>query len=156
MQPKIIESEEKHIVGMRLRIKPGEERTAELWRGFMPRRAEIAQRSSSDYISMHIFENPGRPEMVIEKWAAVEVRDAGTVPEAMESFTIPAGTYLVFMHHGPASTFMKTLRFITDTWLPASGYEEDDRPQFEILSEEYRPDDPAAAEQVWLPVRKRA
>jgi AraC family transcriptional regulator len=39
-------------------------------------------------------------------------------------------------------------------WLPASGYELDDRPHFEILGERYKNNDPDSEEELWFPVRK--
>jgi AraC family transcriptional regulator len=38
--------------------------------------------------------------------------------------------------------------------LPASGYELDDRPHFEILGERYKNNDPDSEEELWFPVRK--
>lgn len=44
-------------------------------------------------------------------------------------------------------------RYIFGTWLPASGYVLDDRPHFEVLGPGYRPDDPEAEEDIFIPIR---
>lgn len=71
----------------------------------------------------------------------------------MEVFTLPEGKYAVFIHKGPASTFMQTLTYIYETWLPESPYVIDDRPHFERLQEGYHPADAEAEEEVWVPIR---
>lgn len=59
----------------------------------------------------------------------------------------------MFIHRGGPATFPEAARYFFGGWLPQSGYEADDRPHFEILSQECRPDDPEAEEEVWVPVR---
>jgi AraC family transcriptional regulator len=46
------------------------------------------------------------------------------------------------------------MSYIFQTWLPASGYEYDNREQFEIMGEKYHHMDPRSEEEVWIPVRK--
>jgi AraC family transcriptional regulator len=55
-------------------------------------------------------------------------------------------------HHGPA-TDVSTFEYIFARWLPASGYALDGRPHFEVLPADYRPLDPDAREEIWIPVR---
>ncbi|MEO0528391.1 MAG: GyrI-like domain-containing protein, partial [Bacteroidota bacterium] len=75
-------------------------------------------------------------------------------PMGMETYTISGGTYAVFVHKGPASTFGNTMGYIFNVWMPKSGYRLDGREHFEILTETYRPNDPDAKEEVWVPVMK--
>ena len=93
------------------------------------------------------------PTTVFEKWAVVQVLAHDSVPDGMESYTLPGGQYAVFIHNGPASAAPKTMQHIFGTWLPDSGYELDDREHFEILPDGYDPFDQHAHEEVWIPIR---
>ena len=160
MRPPRLETlEEKKLVGMWRKMTFADHRVRELWRTFRPRVSEVRHRLSRDFISMKVFEEPvdgaPGPDTVFEQWAAVEVDRIDDVPEGMDGYTLPGGIYAVFTHEGPASAFARTTRYIFGSWLPSSEYTLDDRPQFEVMGEDYRPDDPDAEEEFWIPVRVR-
>ncbi len=46
------------------------------------------------------------------------------------------------------AAFPDAARHFFGVWRPRSDYEADDRPPVEIMSQEYRPDDPEAEEEV--------
>ncbi len=132
-------------------------KTAELWKKFMPRRSEVSNRSSSEYISMQVYEkdqsNLFSPTTLFEKWAAVEVLTQEDIPDDMEPYFLNGGKYAVFIHKGPASEFPKTMQYIFGSWLPRSEYELDNREHFEILPEDYSPTASDTREEVWVPVK---
>jgi len=132
------------------------ENTAKLWRRFMPRRREIHARVGSDVISMRVFHRsesePLTAATPFDEWAAVEVSNVEEVPEGMEPFLLPGGTYAVFVHRGPASTFAQTAGYIFGDWLPNSDYELDDRPHLAVMGVDYRAEDEGAEEEIWIPV----
>lgn len=132
-----------------------ENRTMELWQRFMPRRKEIKNRTSSDYISMQKYDENRPPslDLLFEKWATVEVSSFSEVPADMETYTLQGGKYAVFSHHGPASAAAKTMQFIFSEWLPKSVYQLDNREHFEILPDGYNPMDPEANEEIWIPIK---
>lgn len=39
------------------------------------------------------------------------------------------------------------------TWLPASDYNLDNRPHFEVLGEKYKNNDPTSEEEIWIPIK---
>lgn len=134
--------------------------TVRLWKTLMPRRREISNRLTNDYISMQVYSKPGlritekfSPETRFDKWAAVEVADFSEVPDGMQTYLLGGGRYAVFLHRGPASQFLATLRFIYGEWLPASGYAVDDREHFEVLQEGWNPLDEQGQEHVFVPIR---
>ena len=133
------------------------DKTAALWQKFMPRRAEVGNRATSEYISMQIFEKTEKnifsATALFEKWATVEVSTFPAVPSGMESYSLQGGKYAVFIHNGPANAFARTMRHIFGEWLPNSAYERDNREHFEILPEDYSPVDPNAKEEVWVPIK---
>lgn len=152
-----------HIVGVGKVMSIASDTTVSLWRTFMPRRGEIVGRVSTSYVSMRVHLKPGMsvaemfaPDTEFQKWAAVEVTGGTAVPDGMHSRTLDGGLYAVFTHKGPASRFADTLRYIFGAWLPSSEYELDDREQFEIVPEGWRPDDANASEEIYIPVRKAA
>jgi len=155
--PRIEQQPSQWLVGMSLEMSRTEDRTGELWGSFMPRRHEVLQRLNTDFWSMQVF--PGGPEQLYDpgaqftKWAAVAVVDNDTpIPAQMQAYELTGGLYAVFMHTGPA-TDSSTFEYIFSQWLPNSSYTLDDREHFEVLPEHYRPMDPLAQEEIWIPVR---
>lgn len=162
MKPRIETLQAKKLVGIGAPMSQADDSTPQLWRSLMPRRAEIANRSTREHISMRVYGKAGMPleemfapETVYEKWAAVEVGDHDTIPDGMRGYSLGGGLYAVFVHRGPASAFVLTMRHIFEEWLPASEYELDDREHFEVLQEDWSPTDPNAQEEIWIPIRPR-
>lgn len=157
MQPRIIKSSEKNLIGKKLRMTFANNRTLELWQSFMPRRKEIINKLSPELFSIQVyppsFDFTGfNLNLEFVKWAAIEVPDFKTIPGGMETFTLPGGLYAVF-HYKGLSTETEIFRYIFGTWLPGSGYILDNGPHFEILGEKYRNNDPNSEEEIWIPVK---
>lgn len=131
---------------------------AELWKSFIPYRKKIANNLNNDLISMAVYgENhfsDYNPTNEFEKWAAIEVSDFDNVPVEMETFELPGGLYAVF-HYKGLNTDYGIFQYIFSTWLPASGYELDNRPHFEVLSENYKNNDPESEEEIWVPITEK-
>jgi AraC family transcriptional regulator len=147
----------KILVGIHKTMSLADNKTPELWQQFMPRRAEVKNRASSEYISMQVYsrheEELFSPSVLFEKWALVEVVKHEDIPDGMEPYFLDGGKYAVFIHNGPASAAPETMRYIFGQWLPDSEYELDNREHFEILPEGYSPVDPNAREEVWIPLK---
>jgi len=93
---------EKKLIGMRVKTSFSKNRTTELWQSFMPRSKEILNSVSADLISLQIYNDSFgisefNPAIEFEKWALSEVSDFDGVPDNMESFTLTAGLYAVFL-----------------------------------------------------------
>lgn len=158
MKVRIEKLSEKKLVGKHLTMSLSENRTAELWRSFMPQRKEIKNTLSADLFSLQEYDDSYsfsefNPNATFEKWAAVEVPDFTTVPEGIELLTLPGGLYAVFEYKGASSQGAAVFRYIFETWLPNSDYELDSRPHFEVLGEKYKNDDPASEEEIWIPIK---
>jgi AraC family transcriptional regulator len=157
MQPRLENLSEKKLIGKRLTMSLADNRTAELWRGFMPRRREIRNNLNTDLISMQVYDHPldsGNLHQTFEKWAAVEVSDFETIPDGLETFTLTGGLYAVF-HYKGSSTDTRIFQYIFGTWLPESGYILDHRPHFEILGDRYKNADPDSEEDIWIPIQPK-
>lgn len=147
----------KRLIGKRMKMSLSANKTGELWQSFMQRRKEIKNTIGNDLYSMQVYDPmyfvDFNPDAEFEKWAAIEVADFDQIPSEMESCILPGGLYAVFLHKGSASTGPKTFQYIFGTWLPDSGYALDNRPQFEILGEKYKNEDPDSEEEIWIPVK---
>jgi AraC family transcriptional regulator len=158
MEPKIVLSSERKIIGKRISMCLADNKTFELWKGFMVKREEITNKLSSDLISLQIY-SPNHfrdfdPNKIFEKWAAVEVTDFDNVPHDLETFIIPAGLYAVFKYKG-LSTDQSIFRYIFGEWLPNSDYMMDNRPHFELLGYKYKNNDLSSEEDIWIPIEEK-
>lgn len=149
--------EDKILCGLSMQMSVADDKTKALWSSFMPQRAMIHNKKNTDFYSLQVYHkafdyNNFNPNETFHKWAAVEVRDIKSIPNQLQFFTLYGGLYAVFIHRGTPQVFHKTLQFIFENWLPSSDYQIDNRPHFELLSENYRPDDPSATEEVWIPI----
>src|SRR6187402_1338816 len=157
--PKIILNPAKKLVGMRLTMSFADNKTPELWRSFMPRRKEIGNVLNTDLYSVQLYSpsffSAFNPVAAFDKWAAVEVADFSGVGDGMETLVIPPGLYAVFIYKGMPAAAESFFTAIFREWLPASAYELDDRPHFEILGDKYLNNDASSEEEVWIPIRKQ-
>ena len=160
MEPEIEILTEKKLVGKSMKMTLSDNKTGELWRGFMQRRKEIKNNLSTELFSVQVCDQQSDSEKFNQdtpfvKWAAVEVPDFDVIPVDMQSLILPGGLYAVFLHRGAAATGPETFRYIFGKWFPDSGYSPDNRPHFEILGEKYKNDDPDSEEEIWIPIKPK-
>lgn len=160
MQPLIKTLTEKKLVGQFIEMSFIENKTFQLWSGFMPKKKEIKNVINANLYSLevyphHYFDNFD-PKIEFQKWATVEVSDYNDVPSEMKTLIVPNGVYAVFLHLGPATEAHKTYNYIFAEWLPNSEYVVDERPHFAVMNERYKKDDPTSEEEIWIPIKNRA
>jgi AraC family transcriptional regulator len=157
LEPRIEILPEKKFIGKHIRMSFSTNKTMELWKSFMPVKKKIKNVIGSELYSIEVYErlffSNFIPEREFDKWAAVEVTGFDSVPDKMETFTLPGGFYAVFKHTGPASKGPETYRYIFETWLPASGHILDNRPHFAVMGEKYKNEDPDSEEEIWIPIK---
>ncbi len=68
----------------------------------------------------------------IEFMCGVEVDSFAGLPTELGRMRISAQHYAVFVHSGPASTLLMTWERIMREWLPSSGYQSAQAPDFEV------------------------
>ncbi len=154
LQPRIEFLVEKKLIGKHLKMTFSHNKTGQLWASFMPRRKEIDNTISSDFIAMQLYPkdlNLGNPNQEFEKWAAVEVSNFNKIPSEMDSFILSGGQYAVFDYKG-SSADTRIFTYIFQEWLPKSEYNLDDRPHFEVLGEKYKNNDTNSEEEIWIPI----
>ena len=158
MKPQFKKIDNKKMVGISLRMSLVNNRTPELWSGFMPRRNEVKNRIGPNFFSLQVYDSNHfdnfNPNGEFDKWALVEVDNYDGIPTGMQAFDLQSGQYAVFIHKG-ANTNMDTFQYIFTNWLPSSQYQLDDRPHFEILGAKYKNNDPESEEEIWIPVKAK-
>ena len=158
MTPRIETIIEKKLIGISKIMSLTENKTAELWREFMPRKKDINNAKSADLISMQVFERDHfkhfNPNNKFEKWATLEVSDFEDVPVGMKTFLLKEGLYAVFEYKG-LSMDNTIFKYIFGEWLPNSQFELDMRPHFEVLGKKYKNNDPNSEEEIWIPIKAK-
>lgn len=159
MQYRIEILSEKKLVGKCMQTSLAQNRTAELWRSFMPQRSLIAHVKGRELYSVQIFPSGYfqgfNPHTMFDKWAAVEVEEIEALPEGMQSLTLPGGLYVVFHYKGSSAEAASVFGYIFGEWIPASDYVVDERPHFELMGDAYKNNHPDSEEELWVPIRKR-
>ena len=161
MKPRIETLVAKNLVGNRMTMTLSDNKTPELWRSFMRRRGEIKNRLGTELYSVQVY-SPATDlqrfdqHTPFERWAAVEVADLNEVPEGMGVCPPVGGLYAVFLYRGTPETFHHTWQYIFLDWLPRSDYELDQRAHFEVLGDQYKHNDPASEEEIWIPIKPKA
>lgn len=159
--PRIELLHKKKLVGKRLKMTLAANKTAQLWQSLMPHISSIKARTSTELISMQVYDpsfdfKDFTPHTEFEKWAVAEVASFIDIPPGMEKYELSGGLYAVFIHKGTPGDFPKTMSAIFDIWLPQSGYVLDDREHFEVLGDKYKNKAPDSEEEVWIPIREKS
>ena len=158
MNPRIEKLKEKKLIGQSIKMSLTNNKTGQLWGQFAPRIKEIQNRLSEDKISMQIYPSlyheQFKPTVDFEKWATVEVKGFGKIPNGMKSFILKEGLYAVFDYRGSSSD-NSIFQYIFAEWLPASNYVVDNRPHFEVLGPKYKNNDPNSEEEIWIPIKDK-
>jgi AraC family transcriptional regulator len=84
--------------------------------------------------------------------AGVEVADFSDLPREFSRVRIPAQKYAIFTHGDHVSTIRRTVNTIWNHWLPASGHEVADAPNFERYDEKFDPVSGNGGFEIWVPI----
>ena len=159
MQPKIELIPQKQLVGHVIEMSLVNNKTFDLFSGFMPTRKQIAQSISSDIFEVMVYDHSYfknfNPSHSFIKWATLEVSALETNLEGMQSLTLNEGLYAVFQYKGLANGFGMFMNSILTEWLPESNYDLDDRPHFNILGDKYKNNHPDSEEAVYIPIKEK-
>ena len=155
--PKIVTLDNKKLVGHAIDMSLTDNKTFELFSGFMPNRKQI-QNTTGDAIYEVMIYNDSHfksfsPANTFTKWATLEVTNCDTIPEGLKTLDLEAGLYSVFQYKGLPQGFGNLMRHILTEWLPKSEYQLDSRPHFNILGENYKKGSPDSEEEVFIPIR---
>ena len=85
--------------------------------------------------------------------AGVEVADFSALPAEFSRVRIAAQRYAVFSHREHVSTIRRTIATIWGKWLPESGHEVADAPNFERYGEQFDPRTGMGGLEIWVPIK---
>ncbi|MHC8406245.1 GyrI-like domain-containing protein [Pseudomonas sp. TMB3-21] len=85
--------------------------------------------------------------------AGVEIDKLDDLPEKFRWVEVQPQQYAVFEHKGSLKTLPETFQYIWKTWLPHSGREAADAPEFERYSEDFNPKLNTGVLEIWLPLK---
>jgi AraC family transcriptional regulator len=85
--------------------------------------------------------------------AGVEVTDFSELPREFMRVHIPEQKYAVFAHREHISTIRRTINAIWNHWLPASGFQMADAPNFERYDETFDPSTGNGGFEIWVPIK---
>jgi AraC family transcriptional regulator len=85
--------------------------------------------------------------------AGVEIDKLDDLPEKYRWVEVQPQHYAVFEHKGSLDQLPETFQYIWKTWLPQSGKEAADAPEFERYSEDFNPKLNTGKLEIWLPLK---
>jgi AraC family transcriptional regulator len=85
--------------------------------------------------------------------AGVEVAGFTDLPPEFARLRIPAQRYAIFAHRDHVSSIRRTMTTIWNKWLPESGHEVADAPQFERYGEAFDPRSGMGGIEIWVPLK---
>ncbi|WP_094604186.1 HTH-type transcriptional activator RhaS [Sporomusa silvacetica DSM 10669] len=160
IQPFIRQLDEVRLIGMRGKTTLSNNRLPEMWKSFNSRIEEIRNRVEG-VKGYGVCE--ADPDFDISKFNqntefshffGVEVRSFDELPQGMESKTLHGGKYAVFTHKGKINTLQMTYDYIWGTWVLCSGFEIDQRDDFEFYDERFLgPDNDLSEFDIYIPVK---
>jgi AraC family transcriptional regulator len=152
MEPRIVEKEPFHVVGLCLRFTPGTNNgIPELWSRFAPRMGEIAQRRGKHSYGICIPVE-GDEQASFDYVAGVEVEPGGPVPDGMIELTVTGKCFAVFTHRGHISRILETVKQVWGVWLPASSLRYQHHPDFELYDDRFDPTSGDGEVDIYVPI----
>jgi AraC family transcriptional regulator len=85
--------------------------------------------------------------------SGMEVSDFSRVPPELSRLRIPEQRYVVFSHRDHISAIRRTWFTIFNKWLPESGYQMAEGPEFERYGEEFDGRTGMGGLEIWIPIR---
>lgn len=153
MEPKIIQKEEFHVIGMEYY---GDNKNGEIpamWGEFINRIQEIPNRVNLNTYGVCSPIEKMTDESKFFYIAGVEVTCIDQIPEGMVAKTVPAAQYAVFTHKGSPDKLGQTYEYIMGTWLPNSGYKPMMSPDFEFYDHRFKPDSENSEMFIYYPIK---
>ena len=96
----------------------------------------------------------GDPQtQTMEYMCAVEVESFDAVPKELGRMRVPPARYAVFLHEGNVATIRDTWRQIFESWLPSSGMQSNESPDFEVYGERFDGATGEGGVEIWLGVK---
>jgi AraC family transcriptional regulator len=160
IQPFIRQLGEVRLIGIRGKTTLCKNRIPEMWRTFNSRIEEIKSRIDGvrGYgvceVDPEFDINKFNENTETSQFIGAEVNSFDEMPQGMVSKTLGGGKYAVFTHKGKINTLQMTYDYIWGTWVLCSGFEIDQRDDFEFYNERFLgPDNDLSELDIYIPVK---
>jgi predicted transcriptional regulator YdeE/DNA-binding transcriptional MerR regulator len=150
MEPKIVTRPAFTVVGMKYHGKNESNEIPQMWQAFLPRKGEIEHMVAPQiaYGLCDAFDEEGGE---FDYVAGFEVNSAANIPEGMVSWEVPESRYAVFTC--TMATIREAYNYAFETWLPQSGYQRADSPDFELYDERSNANVPDSEMSIYVPIK---
>jgi predicted transcriptional regulator YdeE len=91
----------------------------------------------------------------MEYMCAYEVGAFDGLPSELGRMRVPAAYYAVFRHDGDVAGVQGSWQYIFSTWLPRSGFESGQTPDFERYDERFDTATGRGSVELWVPIKPR-
>ncbi len=154
MEPSIVRKAAFTVVGMEYHGRNENNEIPALWESFLPRMDEIQHQVSTEGSFGLCIGDPDYKQTGVFRYVAGQaVTEGATVPDGMVAVTVPEATYAVFTHRGTLETLGQTYDYIYGTWLPTSGRELADTPDFEFYDNRFDATSPSSEMDIYVPLK---
>jgi len=144
LEPEIYVKPERTLVGLRTQffsVDSEKNNVAQelppLWEKFLQRMNEIPN-SIAGMCYGALYRVDEHDEQ-LNYLAAIEVRDADSIPDGMEAMVLPESCYAQFAHRGNVAQLDNTVNYIYSNWLLKSNQRHNYGPDLELYGAEYHP-----------------
>jgi AraC family transcriptional regulator len=121
------------------------------WQRFVPHLGHIpGQVGWTTYGVVCQSDDAGNMEYI----CGVEVSDFSKLPPELRGLRIPEQRYAVFTHRDHVSTVRRTWYTIWNKWLPESGHQAAEGPEFERYGKGFDPRSGNGGFEIWIPIKK--
>jgi AraC family transcriptional regulator len=119
------------------------------WQRFAPYIGNVPGQIGSDaYGVRHNSDDNG-----LDYLCGVEVGEFSQLPPELSRLRVPANRYAVFTHSGHVSAIRSTWSTIWSKWLPKSGHQLADAPDFERYDSRFDPRTGNGEVEIWVPLK---
>jgi len=120
------------------------------WQRFAPHLGHIpGQVGRTAYGVICNTDDAGNTEYI----SGVEVSDFSRLPAEFSRLRIPEQRYAVFAHRDHIAAIRRTWFTIWNKWLPESGHQVAEAPEFERYGEEFDPRTGTGGLEIWIPIK---
>ena len=119
------------------------------WQRFAPYIGSVAGQAGNDAYGVRYNSDDNG----LDYLCGVEVGEFSQLPPELSRVRVPANRYAVFTHYGHISAIRSTWSTIWSKWLPKSGHQIADAPDFERYDARFDPRSGNGEVEIWVPLK---
>jgi AraC family transcriptional regulator len=119
------------------------------WQRFAPYIGNVPGQTGTDAYGVRYNSD----DSGLDYLCGVEVGEFSQLPPELSRVRVPANRYAVFTHSGHISAIRSTWHTIWNRWLPKSGHQLADAPDFERYGKEFDPRTGSGEVEIWVPLK---